>query len=155
NEYEERLERMFPELEPQRAKSLEIIRAKKRVDFAIVTIRADEFTAVLRHFPPPETISGARQHNIFYVPAPRSRRYRVAVVRCGEQSTGESQNVARDLIKDLDPQWILVVGIAGGVPDNEFTLGDVILSTKIHDLTVSAVNPDGSRQYSMGGGRVL
>ena len=40
----------------------------------------------------------------------------VAVVRCLEPGQGLAQDAARDMIDDLDPEWLLVVGIAGGVP---------------------------------------
>src|SRR4030095_8456165 len=58
------------------------------------------------------------------------------------------------IIEDLDPQWILVVGIAGGIPSNDFTLGDVVLSSIIYDLTVAAEKPDGSVEYDLRGGYV-
>lgn len=66
-------------------------------------------------------------------------RYRIAIVRDIEQGTGEAHEAARDLIADLHPQLILVVGIAGGVPSSDFTLGDVVVSTRVHDFTVPAV----------------
>ncbi len=47
---------------------------------------------------------------------------------------------------------MMSVGIAGGVADDEFTLGDVVLSSFVYDLTVTAAQPDGSEQYSVTGG---
>ena len=43
-------------------------------------------------------------------------RYRLAVLRQIEQGNGEAQEAARDLIDDLQPSMLLVVGIAGGLP---------------------------------------
>ena len=37
---------------------------------------------------------------------------------------------------------MLVVGIAGGVPSHEFTLGDVVVSSRIPDFSVEAVIRD-------------
>src|SRR5688500_18292714 len=93
---------------------------KGRVDFGIITIREDEFAAVLDRFPPEQHAEGRRLYSISHVLTAASDPYLVAVVRCPEQGTGEAQNVARDMIDDLDPQWLVVVGIAGGVPDDEF-----------------------------------
>jgi len=72
-----------------------------------------------------------------------------------EQANGESQALARDMIDDLSPSLILVVGIAGGTATNDFTLGDIVLSLRIHDFTVHAVNPDASREYALGGGPMI
>ena len=57
-------------------------------------------------------------------------------------------------MRDLNPRWILTVGIAGGIPDSDFTLGDVIVSTHVYDLTVSAEYEDGRKEYSLRGGAV-
>jgi hypothetical protein len=40
-------------------------------------------------------------------------RYTVPILRQVEQGTGEAQHAARDLIDDLAPKLVLVVGIAG------------------------------------------
>jgi nucleoside phosphorylase len=66
----------------------------------------------------------------------------VAIARGGEQGNDASQKLTNDIIRDLDPQLILVVGIAGGVPDTDFTLGDVIISSHIHNFNVGAYHQD-------------
>ncbi len=55
------------------------------------------------------------------------------------------------MIEDLDPQLLLVVGIAGGVPSGDFTLGDVIISTRIHNFNVNAYKGDEITWNVMGG----
>src|SRR5436853_6365224 len=55
------------------------------------------------------------------------------------------------MISDLSPTLLLVVGIAGAVPDTEFTLGDVVVSSRIHDFSVNAYKP-GEIQWDTGGG---
>lgn len=47
---------------------------------------------------------------------------------------------SRDILRDLQPAFILVVGIAGGVPSNSHTLGDVVVSTHIYDFRLGAVD---------------
>jgi nucleoside phosphorylase len=124
------------------------------VDFGIITIREDEFEAVLQRFPKSATARGRRLYNVSQIQARSGESYTTAAIRVLEQGSIEAQSAAVDLIDELNPQWILVVGIAGGVPAYEFTLGDVVASTRIYDFTVGAVQQDGSRQYSVAGGPI-
>lgn len=108
-----------------------------RVDIAIVTIRDDEFRAVLAAFPDKAgTLQGAsRAYTLRHADAGDGERYRIAVLRLIEQGQGEAQDAARDLIDDLEPRLGLVVGIAGGRPSADVKLGSVVVSTRIHDFT--------------------
>ncbi|MDY7227380.1 tetratricopeptide repeat protein [Hyalangium rubrum] len=127
--------------------------ARGKVDFGIITIREDEFEAVLARLPHHVgRVKGRRQYNLRRVPLPGGDSYLVAVLRCIEQGTGEAQSAAHDLLEDLDPPWLFVVGIAGGVPSDEFSLGDVIVSNRIHDFSVEAVLQDSSLEYALAGG---
>jgi hypothetical protein len=74
-----------------------------RVDFAILTVREDEFRAVLAHFPPYTTISGRRLYNLCRIDTAGGGTYEVAVVRCIEQGNGEAIDMARDILEDLSP----------------------------------------------------
>lgn len=123
-----------------------------RVDFAILTVIREEFEAVLKRFPTQETFSGAREYNLTSVPRMLGGTFQVATVSCVEQGTGDAQDAARGVISELEPQWLLVVGIAGGRPSNDFTLGDVVLSTRIYDLTVESRQQDEPTEYSVAGG---
>ncbi|TMC21177.1 MAG: TIR domain-containing protein [Chloroflexi bacterium] len=116
-----------------------------QADIAIITIRDDEFGAVfdrLTQYPLKRLrgLSSKRTYAIFSVQTSTDNICTVALARCPEQGNGVSQQVAFDMMRDLDPQLLLVVGIAGGVPHNEFTLGDVVISSRIHNFTVSAIN---------------
>src|SRR5579883_781749 len=109
-----------------------------RVDFALITIRQDEFEAVLLRFPTTVyTGPSGRTYGLSTVPTKTGTSCSVAVVRVSEQGNDAAQQVAHDVIRDLDPQLLLVVGIAGGVPSDDFTLGDVIISSRIDNLNVS------------------
>src|SRR5262249_49549029 len=59
---------------------------------------------------------------------------------------------ARDFIDDLEPSLLLVVGIGGGLPSDDFSLGDVILSTRILDFSVEARKFAEGTTYNIGGG---
>jgi nucleoside phosphorylase len=74
------------------------------------------------------------------------------VLRCLEQGNTDAQAAARDLLDDLAPRFVLVVGIAGGVPSYELTLGDVVVSSRILDFSVEAVIRGKEREYALGGG---
>jgi len=114
--------------------------SSSKVDIGIVTIRDDEFRAVLAAFPDPiGNLQGAsRAYALRHADAGGGERYRIAVLRLIEQGQGEAQDAARDLIDELGPRLVLVVGIAGGRPSDDVQLGDIIVSTRIHDFTVEA-----------------
>lgn len=125
---------------------------EKQVDYGIITIREDEFRACLEVFPDGEEITLKRHYRLTYLEGDQGVISEVAIVRCSEQGTGEAQNVARDLIDDLDPKWILIVGIGGGVPGGEFSLGDVVLSSEVKDLCLEA-KENGGTEYAVKGFR--
>lgn len=130
--------------------------APPKVDIGILTIRDDEQRAVINVFPDRAgTVQGAhREYTLRHADAGGGERYTVAVVRQVEQGTGEAQTIARDLIDDLAPRLILVVGIAGGLPSDDVTLGDVVLSTRIHDYTVEARKTGHEATYAATGGPI-
>jgi nucleoside phosphorylase len=142
---------MFPKEESE---SKTAASAGIQVDFGIITIREDEFKAALDFFKPTSTHSAAREYNLAEVETISAGRYRVAIVRCVEPGTGEAQEITRDMLDDVHPAWIIVLGIAGGVPTTEFTLGDVVVSTRVQDFSVEAVLAGGEREFSLGGGPV-
>jgi nucleoside phosphorylase len=111
---------------------------KDRVDFGIVSIREDEYEAVLSRLPPERIIHGRRSYGVTRLQLRNGSEYLVATVRTPEQGNLQAQAVAADMIEELNPQWILLVGIGGAYPDNEYTLGDVFLGTQVVDLSVRA-----------------
>jgi len=127
-----------------------------RVDIGILTIRDDEFRAVLAAFPDRAgTHKGAsREYTLCHADAGDDQRYRIAVSRLIEQGNGEAQDAARDLIDDLSPRLVLVVGIAGAPPSEDVKLGDVVVSTRIHDFTVEARKAGEEPTYSVTGGPI-
>jgi len=127
---------------------------KGTVDFGILTIREDEFEAVLERMPPQATVKGRRTYNLHRMELVEGGSYLVAIVRCIEQGNTETLDATRDLLEELAPRWLLVVGIAGGVPSEEWSLGDVVVSTRIVDFRVEAVLPEGEPEQAIGGGTV-
>lgn len=117
----------------------------KPIDFAIITIRDDEYRAVAHHFPLTSKDRGPsrRIYNFGTVQTKDGKAYSVAVARSAADGPQAAQQLASDMISDLSPSLLLVVGIAGGVPDNDFTLGDVVVSSRVLDFGVNAYKPDG------------
>jgi nucleoside phosphorylase len=95
------------------------------VDIGILTIRDDEFRAVLKCFPDDPGVRKGRyrEYALRTAAAGDGSRYRIAILRQIEQGNGEAQEAARDFIDDLEPSLLLVVGIAGGLPADDFCLG--------------------------------
>lgn len=124
-----------------------------KVDFGIITIREDEFEAVLQRFAERlGVVGGARKYHLYRLELSPRETYTVALMRATEHGNGEAKGSADALLDDLAPRWLLVVGIGSGVPANEFTLGDVIASTRIHDFSVEAVLREHTRDDTAGDG---
>jgi nucleoside phosphorylase len=128
-----------------------------QVDIGIVTVRDDEFRAVLDVFPSEAGIAEGkhRKYALRRAEAGNGQHYTIAVLRLVEKGQGEAQAAARDLIDDLAPKLVLVVGIAGGLPSDDVKLGDVVLSTRIQDFTVEARKYGKKTTYAVTGGAVV
>ncbi len=127
-----------------------------KADIAIITIREDEFGAVFdrleeNQFKPLKGLISGRRYATFSVPVSDNKVSVVALARSSEQGNDVSQQIASDMIRDFDPQILLVVGIAGGIPHSDFTLGDVIISSRIHNFDVNAIN-QGKMTFDLRGG---
>src|SRR5215471_5520909 len=109
--------------------SVEIGELRGKIDFGIITVREDEFTAVLKRMPPKWIASGNWHYNIAEIQG--RELYYVAIVRTYEQGQSDTQQVANYLINELDPSCLVLVGIAGGKPESEFTLGDVVVASRL------------------------
>jgi nucleoside phosphorylase len=127
------------------------------IDIGILTIREDEFQAVLSVFPDDHGIyrSRHREYTLRTADAGGGPRFRLAILRQSEQGNGEAQEAARDLIDDLQPSLLLVVGIAGGLPSEDISLGDVVLATRIHDFSLEARKFQEHTTYNVGGGPIF
>ena len=126
------------------------------IDIGILTIRDDEFKAVLSVFPDNHGVYRGRhrEYTLRTADCGANRTYRIAILRQIEQGNGEAQEAARDFIDDLRPSLLLLVGIAGGLPSDDITLGDVVLSTRIIDFSLEARKYQEPTTYSTGGGPI-
>ena len=125
-----------------------------KIDFGIITFREDEFTATLDKFRPKWLTIGERHYNVAELSSHSGRIYRVAIVRVPEQGQSAAEHATAQIISDLDPSCIVLIGIAGAKPESEFTLGDVVVATRLHDFSVSAALPGGHLEVTNQGGPV-
>ncbi|WP_404306988.1 phosphorylase family protein [Neorhodopirellula lusitana] len=123
------------------------------VDFAVITIRPDEYKAVLARLENPLIVVGgtcrcefATIHNA------HGERVTVLVGRTSGQGHGAAQRLAKNMVVDFSPRWLVLVGIAGGFPNDDFSLGDVAIASRIIDLSVCAISHGGEIEYTTGGG---
>src|SRR6266566_5320135 len=125
----------------------------EKADFAILTILQEEHEAILARFTtdPYSDPSSQQTYGISQVQTKDGKNCTVAIARTIRQGNDASQQLANRMITDLDPQMLLVVGIAGGVPDTDFTLGDVIVSSHIHNFDVNAIKGN-ETTYDVTGG---
>ncbi len=126
------------------------------IDIGILTIREDEFRAVLDAFPKGAGVyrGRGREYTLRSAETRDGERYQLAILRQVEQGNGEAQDAARDLIDDVQPTMLLVVGIAAGLPSDDITLGDVVIATRVNDYTVEARKARERTTYNISGGPV-
>lgn len=133
--------------------NLNIVKLRNTIDIGIITIREDEFEAVLNRFPKRQFVKGTGcDYHYTEVATNKNILMRVVITRSPEQGQSAAQALASSMISDLAPKWIFVVGIAGGLPASEFTLGDVLLSQRMHDFAVSAAIEGKSPSFQDMGG---
>jgi nucleoside phosphorylase len=112
-----------------------------QADFAIIAIREDEYGAVLDKLPPTgEYRCEDRRFATCSLPLPGGGEYNIAMLRCLEQGGLGGNAAATAAILDVNPQWIVLVGIGGAVPSTEYTLGDVVTAMRLYDFSVRAVS---------------
>jgi nucleoside phosphorylase len=130
-------------------KQLEEIRGQ--VDFGIITMREDEFKAVLNRFKPQWLVIGKAQYNVAFLKTRLGNSLCVAIMRTVAQGLSAAQTAATALHSDLDPSCFVLVGIAGAKPEPEFTLGDVIVATRFYDFSVTAALAGGKIETTNAG----
>ncbi|MCY0995485.1 NACHT domain-containing protein [Nannocystis sp. ILAH1] len=134
---------------------LDIQKLEGQVSVVIVTVRDDEFAAVCNVFQAKTTIFGGKNIYRYASMLTSQGLIGVAICRCVEQGESKAQTVTGHAIDDFlpkPPQWIVLAGIAGGFPDTDFTLGDVVVSNRLHDFSISAALSKASfESYGRGG----
>jgi nucleoside phosphorylase len=128
------------------------------VDFGVLTVREDEMEPMARRCRERAVrqviVTGRQDYLLFDVSLGTTHEfiYRLALARSIRQGAGEAQRRASNMIEDFDPTWLMLVGIAGATPSTEFTLGDVVVATDLHEFSVRAAVFGKGTEYRPGGG---
>ncbi|MCP4702759.1 MAG: 5'-methylthioadenosine/S-adenosylhomocysteine nucleosidase [Gammaproteobacteria bacterium] len=123
---------------------------KQAVDIGIITIKPEEYTAVIHRLDKWKQIDTGKH---FYVcqsiKTADGRSLSVAVARSLDQGNSAAQTLASDMIAELSPKCLLLAGIAGGVPASEYSLGDVLLCTRLYDFSVCCSLEDQPSEFDV------
>jgi len=132
---------------------LDISNIKGKVDIGIITIREDEFSAVLKRFKDRNPVTGGKNfYDFSRISAKSEKELGVVITRIIERGQGKAQAIARNMIEELSPPWIFLVGISGGIPDNEYSLGDVVCASRFLNFAVTTALQDKNPQMNIDGG---
>ncbi|WP_428503061.1 hypothetical protein [Roseateles sp.] len=135
-----------------RKEAIQVEQIRGSVHAVVITIRPDEYEALEKRLPDPRAVEGGKNsYETALLPNGTFGEIRVALTRCTTQGNLSAQAVANNVIADLDPAWLIITGIAGGVPDAEFSLGDVVLTSALHDFSFGASAQGNVTHETMGG----
>lgn len=102
---------------------------------AIFTIIDEEFSAIQRMFGTSTNIVGS-PYFVSAIDQPGAGllpRYDIVALQSPGQTNLTASDVVRDLIEDFRPEYILLVGIAGGHSRREVAVGDVVIADFVED----------------------
>lgn len=116
-----------------------------KTDFLIVTALPEERDAVLQRLGSYQTIGQTREDpQVYFESSPSAGNgttYGTIVLTLPEIGRVSAAIVAADAIRRWHPEYVLLVGIAGGFARNGAALGDVVLSTQVIDYELQRLSP--------------
>jgi len=114
---------------------MSVFGTKGRTIIGILTIIDEEFAAVRRMFNTTANIAGTHYFvSAIITPAAGSLpAYEIVVCQATGQSNLTASDIVRDFIEDFRPEYLLLVGIAGGHGKREVKLGDVAIADFVED----------------------
>lgn len=122
----------------------------RQIDVAIITIKDEEQQAVENLFEKKGIVNGKYGAYSYFEINIDGRTIKIVTVQTMAQGTNHAQKSTDGVINDLDPNWIFIVGIGGGRPSDEFTLGDVVLANWVGDASIKSIT-DGAIESAMSG----
>jgi nucleoside phosphorylase len=109
--------------------------ADEAVDFAIVVARPSELVAIRTYFPELTNVAVESNFSRFYcrgvIPMPRGGSYRVVATLLPATGNLEAAQAVGDLIRDWNPRFVVVNGLAGGLSRDTQNFGDIVASDSI------------------------
>lgn len=119
--------------------------AQDTVDFLIITALPEERDAVLEKLGDCET-DPINDSPTYYKSSvlvhPLDINYKVAVTMLKQMGNVEAAQHASQAINELNPAYVLMVGIAGGIK-GEVKLGDVVIATQLFYYELAKEKPEG------------
>jgi len=124
---------------------------RERMDFVIITALQEERDAVLAHLPHvqrlPPTDDDIRVYYRSDLPTAFSDGsrgvYRIAVGSSLGMGRVEAANVTHDVIRRWHPRFVLLVGIAAGIAEEDVEMGDILIADQIVDFELQKIAADG------------
>ena len=113
------------------------------VDVLIIAVRVqDEIAELEKRFPISDRASGRLNYSISEIIRDDQKICVIAMVRCGE-GPAAAQQVMNAAIDEISPDLTLTVGIGGGVPRDDLSLGlgDVVISSGGLDISRGELLP--------------
>jgi nucleoside phosphorylase len=132
-----------------------------RVDVALITMLDEEFRAVLACLEHREHVPGtAAEPNIYSwergIVRTSKGDYSVVVAFAGNSTTSIGAVVTQRTVEKFHPRYVVLVGVAGGFPDEGLAHGDVVVSKVIYGYEYGKVDggfrprPDFTYQVDLG-----
>ena len=119
-----------------------------QVDFAVITALEKEAKAVVSRLESPRIErfedKDIRTYHCGTIPIQDTdHAYRVVVVLLPSMGEISAANAVTDTIARWNPRFVLMVGIAGGIPQDDLDLGDVVVADQIIGYEYGKVTEDG------------
>ncbi len=122
------------------------------VDFAIIVALPKELAAVRKFFPELVQVAASSSSSRSYyrasVPTIRGGTYRIIVTLLHSMGNLEAAHATSDLIREWNPRFVLVNGIAGGLSRNSQNFGDVVVSDSVVYYEPAKLRPNGQEKRS-------
>lgn len=131
------------------------LRRRVPLRIGVMTVKREEFDAVRRRFPRTrDSVRISRLYHFAEFVTESECPVEIYIVNVGEPGGISADSCAQDLIRDVKPALIFLVGIGGGMPSKDYTLGDVVLARGVQDLRVHEMNPVGDVKFGAIGYRM-
>ncbi|WP_417384157.1 HD domain-containing protein [Gimesia sp.] len=148
--------------DPLSEKIYSLSEMKNIINLLIITVIDEEHDAINSFFEPTGRIVGKKkrlEHKEYYdysqLQDSSGHEWHIATLFIRKQGSGPAQSMTTLALQSFPKlQWVLLCGIAGGVPEMSFTLGDIYLTNYMHDMTVSSALDGKDSLYRTGGGPI-
>jgi len=120
---------------------------KPPLDFAIITALEKEARAVTEcleeHQVYRDESHDIRTYHLGRVTLAKEKFYRIAAIQLTQMGNVSASIAVADTIHRWRPRYILMVGIAGGFPQDDLDLGDVVIASQVVGYDYGKITPQG------------